>query len=298
MKKSITILLLFFGLHFLHAQTLEPKLYANIPIGLNVLVIGYGHTEGAIPENTSLGLENPNLNINSAFLAYAKTFDLFGRNTKFDIIMPYSTLDGTAQQFGTDVSREVHGMGDTKARISFNILGAPALSFQEFASYQPDTIIGVSLQVSIPTGQYDGSKLINIGTNRWALKPGIGISKTISDFTLEFSADAEFHSQNDDFYGGNTRKQDTIYATQLHVLYKFRRAMWLGVGATYYWGGAYVNNGVTTDTELGNIRLGATMAIPVNKSHSIKLYGNSGINTRYGTDFDAIGIAWQYNWAD
>ena len=298
MKKSIILPLLLIWIQSLSAQILEPKLYANLPIGLNVLLIGYGHSEGAIPENSSLGLEDPNLNINSTVIAYGRSFDVLGHNTKLDVIVPYSTLHGTAQQYGNDVSRDVRGMADTKARLSFNILGAPALSLQEFASYQPDILVGVSLQVTIPTGQYDSSKLINISTHRWALKPGIGISQTIKDFTFEFSADAEFYTSNDDFFGGIKRKQDPIYSTQVHVLYTFRRAMWLGIGATYYWGGEFFNDDVGTDNELRNSRIGATFALPINKHHSIKLYGNRGVNTRYGTDFDAIGIAWQYRWAD
>ncbi len=298
MKKFTIILLVFIWIQSLSAQTLEPKLYANLPIGFNVVIFGYGHTQGAIPENHSLGLEDPNLNIDSAFLAYAKSFDILGHNAKFDIILSSSSLYGTAQVNGSAVSRDVDGMGDTKVRLSFNLLGAPALSLKEFASYQPDTLVGVSIQATIPTGQYDSSKIVNISAHRWALKPGIGISKTISDFTFEFSADAEFYTSNDDFYGGVKRKQDPIYSTQAHILYTFSRGMWLGVGANYYWGGKYSNDGVRADNALRNVRLGATLAYPINKRHAIKLYGNSGINTRYGTDFDAIGIVWQYNWSD
>jgi len=298
MKKIILILFIFIHGQCTFAQTLEPKLYANMPIDLNVLLIGYGHSEGAIPENVSLGLEDPHLNINSAFIVYGKTFDVLGHNTKFDIILPFSNLHGTASHLGNPVTRDVQGMGDTKARISFNIFGAPALTLQEFASYKPDTVLGVSLQATIPTGQYDSSKLVNISAHRWAIKPGIGISKTIKDLTLEFSADAEFYSSNDDFFGGITRRQDPIYSTQVHVLYKFQRAIWLGIGANYYWGGEYFNDGIGADNALRNTRIGATFAIPINKQQSIKLYGNKGVNTRYGTDFDAIGISWQYIWAD
>jgi hypothetical protein len=189
-------------------------------------------------------------------------------------------------------------MGDTKARLSFNLLGAPALSLKEFASYQQDTIVGVSIQATIPTGQYDSSKLVNISAHRWALKPGIGISKKLSDYTFEFAADAEFYTENNDFFGGIKRKQDPIYSTQVHVLYTFRRVMWLGIGATYYSGGELFNDGVGADNKLRNTRIGATFALPISKHHYIKLYGNRGINTRYGTDFDDIGIAWQYSWAD
>ena len=298
MKKILLALWIFIPGQFTFAQTLEPKLYANLPIGLNVLLVGYGHSEGAIPENSSLGLEEPNLNINSAFLVYGRTFDVLGHNTKFDIILPFSKLHGTALHNGAPVTRDVQGMGDTKARVSFNIFGAPALSLQEFASYQPDTVLGVSLQVTVPTGQYDSSKLVNISVHRWAVKPGIGISKTIKDFTFEFSADAEFYSSNDEFFGGIKRKHDAIYSTQIHVLYKFYRTMWFGIGANYYWGGEYFNDAIGADNALKNTRIGATFAIPINKHQSIKLYGNKGVNTRYGTDFDAIGISWQYTWAD
>jgi len=298
MKKSVKFLLLFLWVQSLHAQTLEPKLYDNIPVDLNFILLGYGHSSGAIPENVSLGLTEPNLNINSAFLAYGRSFDVLGHNTKIDIILPYSNLHGTALYNEAPVTRDVQGLADTKVRVSFNIFGAPALTLQEFASYTPDTVLGVSLQATIPTGQYDSSKLVNISTNRWALKPGIGISQTIKDFTFELSADAEFYSTNDDFYGGITRKQDPVYSTQLHMLYKFSIATWFGIGVNHYWGGEYFNDGIGTDEVLGNTRLGATLAMPINKHQSIKLYGNTGINTRYGTDFDSIGISWQYAWAD
>ena len=117
-------------------------------------------------------------------------------------------------------------MGDIKVRLTYNLLGAPSLSFKEFASYQQDTIIGMSIQASIPTGQYDASRLVNIGTNRWSLKPAIGISKRISDYTFEFAADAELYTPNNDFYGDISRKQEPIYSAQVHALYTFRRGMW------------------------------------------------------------------------
>ena len=84
----------------------------------------------------------------------------------------------------------------------------------------------------------------------------------------------------------------------MHALYTFRRGMWLALGATYYRGGEYINDGIGTDNELRNSRMGMTFAMPIDKQNSIKIYGSSGINVRYGTDFDAISIVWQYSWAD
>lgn len=280
------------------AQTLEPKLYANTPIDVNVILTAYDHTQGAVPQYQALGYEDPNLKIDSALLVYARSFNFMGKNAKFDVIFPYSSISGTAQYAGMDVGRSVHGMGDTKARLTFNLLGAPALSLQEFASYQQDTIIGVSIQATIPTGQYNKSKLVNIGTNRWAVKPAIGISKQTAKFTFELGAEAEFYSTNDDFYGVIKRKQDPVYSTQAHVLYAFQKGIWLALGVTYYWGGEYSNDGMGTGDKLENSRMGMTFTMPIDKQNAIKIYGSTGINVRYGTDFDAITVAWQYSWAD
>ena len=141
-------------------------------------------------------------------------------------------------------------------------------------------------------------KLINIGTNRWSIKPAIGISKKVNDYTFEFASDAEFFTTNSNFYGGSTRRQDPIYSTQAHILYTFRRSTWLAIGVTYYWGGEYFTDGIGSNKELKNSRLGATFAIPIDKQNSLKIYGSTGINTRYGTDFDSIAVAWQFSWAN
>ncbi len=296
MKKLLLILLVY--TQGVIAQTLEPKLYANTPIDANVILFGYDHTQGAIPQNQALGIENPNLKIDSAVLVYGRTFGFLGHNAKFDIIFPYSNLSGTAQYYGMDVGRDIIGIGDIKARLTFNLLGAPSLTLDEFASYKQDIIIGISIQTTLPTGQYDKSKLVNIGTNRWAVKPAIGISKQISDFTFEFGAEAEFYSTNEDFYGDIKRKQDPVYSTQVHALYSFQKGIWLALGVTYYWGGEYINDGIGSGNELENTRMGMTFTMPIDKQNAIKIFASTGINVRYGTDFDAITVTWQYSWTD
>ena len=276
------------------AQTLEPRLYSNAPKDLNFLVVGYAYTEGALADSPSLGLTDPELNANIAVFAYVRAIDVMGKSAKVDLIVPSMCIDGEGTHEGEQVYRDVCGLGDTKARFSINLFGAPALSLKEFASYEQDTIVGVSLQVTMPTGQYDGERLVNISTNRWALKPSIGVSKAINDFTFELSADAEFYTENSDFFGGNRREQEPVYSTQLHMIYTFMRGVWLGIDANYYYGGESSTNGVGADDALSNSRYGATLALPINRYNSVKLYGHSGAFTRTGTDFDMFGLAWQY----
>jgi len=100
----------------------------------------------------------------------------------------------------------------------------------------------------------------------------------------------------DSFFGGQTRAQDPIYSLQGHVLYHFRSGIWAALDITYYTGGRTTIDGVEGNDLQKNVRLGATVALPVNRHNSVKLYASTGVSTRTGSDFDAVGIAWQYRW--
>jgi hypothetical protein len=263
---------------------------------VNFLIAGYGYTEGGVVADASVPLTNANVEVQGALLAYAHSLDVRGRSGKFDVLLPYAWVSGTAEFAGQPRERKVSGFGDPKLRFSVNLYGAPALSLQEFAGYRQDLIVGASLQVSVPLGQYDADKLVNIGTNRWAVKPELGISKAWGPWTLELATGVSFYSDNDDFVGGKTREQDPIYSVQGHLLYGFRSGIWVALNGTYYTGGRTTVDGVQGDDLQQNSRLGATVALPVDRHNSIKLYASTGVSTRTGSDFDVVGRAWQYRW--
>jgi hypothetical protein len=297
MKFIRFILLLLFSLQLIQAQSLEPRLYSNAPVGLNFLVIGYSYSNGALPNIPSLGLKDPNLTVDTGFLAYARVFEAFGQSGKFDIILPFAKVHGTAYDNANKLlQRDVTGVADTKLRLSYNFFGAPALSMKKYAAYKQKTIIGSSLQITIPTGNYDATKLVNISTNRWAIKPSIGISQALGRFILEADIDAEFYTANNDYFGHTERKQDPLYSTQIHLIYNFNKGAWFGLDANYFWGGDYKIDGVYAQKQLENSRMGLTVALPLNKTNSIKLYGSRGVVSRIGTNFDIVGFAWQYHW--
>jgi len=279
-----------------HGQEIEPRAYSNAPVGVNFLIAGYAFTDGGLPSDPALPLTDPKLTTSNAVFAYARSFGLWGKSAKFDVIAPYTWLSGDALLDGEPIEREVDGFADTRFRVSLNLYGAPALTLREFAGYRQDLIVGASLQVAAPTGQYDGSRLINIGTNRWSFKPELGVSKAVGRWTLEGTAAATLFTDNDDFYGGNTRSQDPIYSLQGHAIYSFRSGMWGSVDVNYFTGGrTTVNDTVKNDLQK-NWRLGATLALPLDAHHSIKLYGSSGVSARTGNNFDLLGLAWQYRW--
>jgi hypothetical protein len=177
-------------------------------------------------------------------------------------------------------------------------LGAPALSVKDFASYRQDLIVGMSLQVSAPLGQYDNSKLLNLGNNRWSFKPGLGISKAWGPWTFEVVPSVTIFSDNTDFFGGNTFAQAPIYAVQAHILYTFQSGVWMALDGIYFTGGHTTLNGVKSDNEQRNTRAGFTLALPIDRRNSLKFSASTGISTRTGSEFSAAGIAWQYRWGE
>ena len=278
------------------AQSLEPRTYSNAPVGLNFLIAGYGYVTGGVVTDPSIPLENSDVQSHVAFLAYARALDVWGMSGKFDVNLPYAWTSGSAELNGQFRERDVSGFGDPRLRFAVNFYGAPALSLEEFADYKQDLIIGASLQVSVPVGQYDADKLLNIGTNRWSIKPELGISKALGPLILELAAGATFYTDNDDFFGGKTRTQDPLYSVQGHAIYNFRSGIWIAVDGTYYTGGRTTIDGVESDDLQSNTRVGLTVAFPVDRHNSVKVSASSGVSARTGGDFDAVGLAWQYRW--
>lgn len=278
------------------AQDIEPRAYSNAPIGVNFLIAGYAYTQGGLAFGSASPISQPDLNSSTAVVAYARVLDLWGMSAKFDATVPYTWLEGTAQFKGQTVPRKVDGFANPAFRLSINLYGAPALSLKEFAAFEQDLIVGASLRVVAPWSQYDDTKLVNIGTNRWSFKPEIGISKALGQWTLEATAAATFFTDNDDFFGGSTLSQDLIYSVQGHVIYGFESGIWTSLDATYFNGGRTTVDGVRESNLQQNWRIGGTLAVPVNRANSIKFYVSSGVSARTDNNYDLVGVAWQYRW--
>lgn len=278
-----------------NAQDLEPRAYSNAPVGLNFLIAGYGYTEGEVSTDAALPLEDAELEQHSALLAYSHSFALLGRLAKADLIAARSWLSGSAVFQDQPIERHVSGYGDPRLRMTWNFYGAPALSLEEWVRRPDDLVAGASLQVTIPAGRYDEDRAVNLGSNRWALKPELGVSKSWGPIALELAAAVTFFQDNRDFLG-NTREQDPLYAFQAHGVYSFRRSLWIALDGTYYRGGRTRVGTVRNDDLQSNSRVGVTLSVPLGRRQSLKLSASTGASTRIGGDWNAYAIAWQLRW--
>jgi len=279
-------------------QELEPRSYAPAPVGANFVGVAYAYSTGDIVFDAALPVDDVTARVHGILLAYGRTFGVFGRQATASGALPYAFGDvaGTVYEQAKKVERS--GLADFRGRIAVNLYGTPALALKDFAQRRRTPfILGTSLTVSAPVGEYYGDKLINLGTNRWAFKPELGVSVPWRKLDFDTYCGVWFFTNNTDFFPAQkTRRQDPLSAVQGHVTYTFRPTLWFAVDGTWYGGGASTVDGGPPSARVDNSRYGGTLSLPVTKSQSLKLAYSRGAIVRAGSDFSVYLAAWQLRW--
>jgi hypothetical protein len=278
------------------AQELIPAEYTPAPVGVNLVSLAWGFSTGDLAFDPSGPIDNASADIYQSSLGIARTLGFVGRSATATVILPYLVGNLEGLFLGEPAYADRSGVGDLTMRFGLNLYGAPAMSPQEFATFKPRTMIGASLVVKAPTGQYDPTRLINIGTNRWAFKPQVGIVQVMGKWAVDAYVGGWFYTPNTDFFGGVTREQDPILSSEFHLRYIVRRGVWAAVDANFWVGGQSTIDGVTGDDEQQNSRVGLTLAWQVAKRHGLRFAASTGAFTRIGGDFDSVGVSYNYSW--
>lgn len=277
------------------AQDLEPRSLSNVPTGFNAAILGYGHSRGNILFDPSVPIEDATGIVNTAVAGYLRSINFFGMSGKVDVIVPFifdSYWEGMVNNQPRSTTRV--GFADLAVRLSVNFIGAPAVKMSEFKSFREKTIVGASIRIMPPIGQYYNDKIINLGSNRWTFKPQLGISRRTGPWVFEGYFTVWLFTINQSLMG-QEMTQKPIYTFAGHGCYLFKNGMWLAFDAGYGIGGQTTVDELPKETQK-NFRLGSTLTVPLSKKYSIKLNYTTGVDTRVGADFDALVVALQYKW--
>jgi len=280
------------------AQDMEPRAYSAVPTGTNFLIASYVRTTGSASLDTSLPISGVQASINTGILGYVRSFDMFGTTATAGIAVPYFDGEVRGQVFtqGERVFRS--GLGDIRFRFTDNFIGNPALSQKEFAERTPTTTAGASLIVVAPTGDYNPSHLVNIGSNRWAFRPDIGVSQPIGDWFADAAVGAWFYTDNNNFVQGHVRRQAPLVVAQSHGGYNFGPGLWLAADAIYYSGDETSVNRVPGRDAETVWRYGLTLSVPLRTGFSAKLAWATWLTAHNGGTYNTIGVTLQYRWFD
>ncbi len=301
---GLSILIAGCCLRSLCAQDLSPRAYVITPIHSNAVILSWSYFDGSIQLNGTVPVTGATGTYQVPIISYYHSFSFFGRSANVTGSLPYAVGNFQGTLMGAEKKLYRSGLVDSVYRLSVNLKGGPAMPPQQFVKWHQKILLGASLKVVAPTGQYDPTKLINWGANRWAFKPEFGYSERWGHWVLDgysgvwfFTKNPEFFSHNAFFPGMQSQSQNPMGSFEGHLSYDLGHRLWCSLDGNYWFGGKTSLNGVENPLtfEKGS-RIGGTVSIPVSKHESVKFSYNDGTYIRFGGNYQSVSVAWQYSW--
>ncbi len=288
----------------LQAQDLTPRAYLITPLRSNAVTLSDVFSDGNLEFEGAVPITDATARLHMPLVALYHSLRFFGRSANATATLPYGVGHFKGTAFGAETTVYRSGLFDSVYRLSVNLKGAPAMTLGEIRTWQQKTLIGASLKVVAPTGQYDPTKLINLGSNRWSFKPELGLSRRFGHWVLDayagvwlFTKNPEFFSRNQYVPGTQSQTQEPIVAFETHLSYDFKPRLWVSLDGNFWHGGRTSLNGVENPVTLQkSSRIGVTASFPVTRHQSIKLGYADGAYVRFGGDYKIASVAWQYSW--
>jgi hypothetical protein len=285
-------------------QDLAPRAYLITPVKSDAITVAYSFNDGELLLEGAAPITDATARLNVPNVAYYHSLGLFGRSANVTAGLAYGVGNFEGTVLGEQRSIYRSGLFDAVFRFSVNLVGGPAMSGAEMRQWRQKTLLGVSLKVVAPTGQYDSTKMINLGANRWAFKPELGLSQRWGHWIFDaygaiwlFTENPEFFSRNEWVPGTQSQTQDPIWALESHLSYDFRPRLWVSLDGNFWYGGRTSLNGVENPATLQkNSRVGVTASFPLTRHQSVKVGYARGAYIRFGGDYDVVSAAWQYAW--
>jgi outer membrane putative beta-barrel porin/alpha-amylase len=284
-----------------HAIEPVPRKWTHIPMDTNFVGAGYVRIESDIFTDPTFILQDVKMEKDIWAGKYIRTFELFDKSARFDLTQTYQEGKWTGLLDGVSASATRKGLSDTFVRFSMNLYGAPPLKGKQFAEYRSskkvETIVGLGLAVRLPTGEYMEDKLINLGQNRFAFRPHVGVTHRWGKWTAELTGELSFYTENDEFFNGKKLEQDPLFFTHAHLIYSVRPGFWIGASAGYNYGGENTVDGVAKDDTKQNLAWAFSLAYPISRSVGISVkYIETNTQESTGADSEIFSAGLSYAW--
>jgi len=278
----------------LFAQDLEPRRWTPLPSGTTVLGIGVGHNEASLNFDPLLEIDEGESNRNFLILSYTHFFSLAEKALRFDALLPFHNAkwDGLLSGVPTKVQRI--GLADPLFRLSVNLYGAPSEK-SDGKKKASNTVVGAAIAVNVPWGENFEDKLLNLGNNRYTIRPQIGVVHTRGPWSYELTGSVFFFTDNDSFFNGNKLEQDPFYAVQAHVIRVFSPGVWASLSAGYGEGSTSTVSGKENDDRRDGFIAALSGGIPVTANQGVKFsYIWSEVNTQTAKIMhaDTLVLSW------
>ena len=230
---------------------------------------------------------NATFDATMAIMAYAHTFSLFDRSAVGTIMLPMGRLSGGVS--GSPVIETASGFGDPMLELNVNVLGPPAQkTIPDMNRYEPGFSVDMVFDLAVPIGEYDNTKPLNIGQNRWYGRVGAPIVWQLGAWvpgrrtTLEFVPAVWLFGPNNDFVG-KTLKTDPMVQFDAHLTRDLYERAWGSFDVYSITGGGSTIDGVS-GKKLSTRSLGLTLGFQVNDNMNLSFSYKSTIGDKAPDD--------------
>jgi len=291
---------------FATAQDLAPRAYGITPLHTSAITLTWSFYDGGLNFNGTIPITGATGTYHVPVFSYYHSLNFFGHSANITASLPYAVGNFSGNVLGKGVTVYRSGLMDFSARFSVNLLGGPAMEMQRFAKWKQKRMLGASLKIVAPTGQYDPTKLINWGINRWAFKPELGYSERWGKWVLDAYGGVWVYTENPQSFNVPFPVPQTQapvgsfeghFSRDLSKLMGHKIRAWMSLDGNFWWGGIASVFGIPNPkTQQTSSRIGGTVSVPYSKHQSIKVGYSAGSYSRFGGSYQNLQLAWQYSW--
>jgi hypothetical protein len=291
----INLALLLFRPTNLYAQLTEAHRYDNTPVGSNQFEVAYSYGRSDASIDTSLIVAGAHFNLNQAAITYTRYFGLFDHVLWAEASVPLANLSGSVSD---KPARGISGAGDSSYSLTALLKGGPAMSVEQFGTYKLTTTVGMSLEITAPTGKYDSNKLLNLGSDRWSFKPEIAVSHPFGreqKWQCDFYGRVHFFTDNTSYHGTELLRQEPLPGIEGHLSYSFDKA-WASIDSLYAFRGTTSVNGVDQGDAQRNFTLGTEINISLNPRNSLVFQFAKALVHHNAPTQTGFAVKYAYTW--
>ena len=274
-----------------------PRFYWKTLSGANAVPVIYNSISGNTNPFDPAHIVAPGANIDAtlAIGGYARTFTLFDRAALAAVLLPMGRISGQVTAGALSANQAARGFGDPTFELDVNLIGPPAQkNLVDVVRYEPGFSLDLILDLAVPIGEYDNSRSLNLGQNRWYGRVGAPIVWQLGAWvpgrrtTLEFLPAVWLFGTNDDFVG-QTLETDPMFQVDAHLTRDFTDRLWGSLDSVWYTGGKASVDGVEGE-ELDNLGVGLTLGYQINDSLGLTFGYKSTINDSAPGDLQMDGF--------
>jgi Putative MetA-pathway of phenol degradation len=230
---------------------------------------------------------------------WAHTFALGDRAAVGAIILPMGRISSGVGA----VTETANGYGDPMLEFTYNLIGPKALrNIPDVQRYEPGFSLDVLFDLALPIGEYDNTKSVNLGQNRWYGRIGAPIVWQLGDWvpsrrtTLEFLPAVWLFGDNNDFTGKKL-KTDPMFQLDAHLTRDFTKDLWGALDVVWYNGSGSTLGGVSIE-KINNVGAGFTLGYTVNDNIGLTVGYKSTVNDSKPSDMrmDSFMVSLVFGW--